>query len=81
MNTTAAPLFDAIVRIDRLPATGRELNVSLDEATREALAEALKINAVVRFEASLVVAPLRGGLRALDRGRAAAGDGSAGGRQ
>ena len=67
MNTTAAPLFDAIVRIDRLPATGRELNVSLDEATREALAEALKISAVERFEASLVVAPLRGGLRAQGR--------------
>ena len=67
MNTTAAPLFDAIVRIDRLPATGRELNVSLDEATREALAEALKITAVERFEASLVVVPLRGGLRAQGR--------------
>lgn len=62
-----APLFDAIVRIDRLPAAGRELTVSLDEPTRAALAEVLKISAIDRFEATLTVAPLRGGIRALGR--------------
>ena len=62
-----APLFDAIVRIDRLPATGRDLTVSLDEPTRTALAETLKISAINRFEATLTVAPLRGGIRALGR--------------
>lgn len=65
--TTEAPLFDAIVRIDRLPAKGRDLTVSLDEPTRAALAEALNISAVDAFEATLTVAPLRGGLRALGR--------------
>ena len=62
-----APLFDAIVRIDRLPATGRDLAVSLDEPTRAALAELLKISAIDSFEATLTVAPLRGGIRALGR--------------
>jgi hypothetical protein len=62
-----APLFDATVRIDRLPATGRDLTVSLDEPTRAALAEALSISTIDRFEATLTVAPLRGGIRALGR--------------
>ena len=62
-----APLFDAIVRIDRLPATGRDLTVSLDEPTRAALAEELKVSAIDSFEASLTVTPLRGGIRALGR--------------
>jgi hypothetical protein len=65
--TMSAPLFDAIVRIDRLPATGRDLTVSLDEPTRSALAEELKLGAVDAFEATLTVTPLRGGIRALGR--------------
>ena len=66
MNTES-PLFDAIVRIDRLPAGGRDLAVSLDEPTRAALAELLNISAVESFEATLTVSPLRGGIRALGR--------------
>lgn len=66
MNTDA-PLFDAVVRIDRLPATGREIKVSLDEPTRALLAKELKLSAVDSFEATLVVTPLRGGIRALGR--------------
>lgn len=62
-----SPLFDAIVRIDRLPATGRDLKVSLDAETRARLAEELKLTAVDSFEATLVVTPLRGGIRALGR--------------
>jgi uncharacterized metal-binding protein YceD (DUF177 family) len=62
-----SPLFDAVVRIDRLPATGREIKVSLDEPTRAALAMELKLSAIDSFEATLVVAPLRGGIRALGR--------------
>jgi hypothetical protein len=56
-----------VVRIDRLPAGGRSLEVSLDEATRASVAEALKLSALDRFEASLTVVPLRGGLRAQGR--------------
>jgi hypothetical protein len=62
-----SPLFDAIVRIDRLPATGRELKVALDEPTRAALSEELKVSAIDTFEAELTVTPLRGGIRALGR--------------
>ena len=62
-----APLFDATVRIDRLPATGREIRVVLDEPTRAALAEELKLAAIDSFEAELTVTPLRGGIRALGR--------------
>ena len=67
MKTAESPLFDAIVRIDRLPAAGRTLEVQLDEPTRTALAQSIKLSAVERFEANLVVAPLRGGLRAQGR--------------
>jgi uncharacterized metal-binding protein YceD (DUF177 family) len=65
--TAQTPLFDAIVRIDRLPATGRDLKVSLDEATRARVAEELRLTAVDSFEATLTVAPLRGGIRAQGR--------------
>lgn len=61
------PLFEAIIRIDRLPAGGRDLSVTLDEPTRAALAETLKISAVDSFSAQLSVVPLRGGLRAQGR--------------
>ena len=57
-------LFDAIVRIDRLPAAGRTLEVELDEPTRAKLAAELKLSAVEAFSAKLSVVPLRGGLRA-----------------
>ena len=67
MSTHEAPLFDAVVRIDRLPAGGRDLKVSLDEPTRAALAESLGLSAIEGFEASLVIVPLRGGIRAQGR--------------
>ena len=62
-----APLFDAVVRIDRLPATGRDLSVDLDEKARATLAEALRLSAVDSFSARLSVVPLRGGIRAQGR--------------
>ena len=65
--TDTAPLFDAIVRIDRLPAGGRDLKVSLNEPTRAKLAAELKLSAIDLFEATLIVAPLRGGIRAQGR--------------
>ncbi len=70
MTHKETPLLDAIVRIDRLPATGRAIKVAPDAATREALAALLKLTAVETFHAELTVAPLRGGLRAQGRLRA-----------
>ena len=67
MSRPEAPLFDAIVRIDRLPAAGRELDVALDADTRQALADELRLSAVELFEARLTVVPLRGGIRAQGR--------------
>lgn len=63
--STEQPIFDAIVRIDRLPSAGRSISVDADEATRAAIAERMNILSVERFVANLNVAPFRGGLRAL----------------
>lgn len=65
MSRADQPLFDAIVRIDKLPAAGRSVNVEADEATRAAIAAAMNILSVEHFSAKLTVTPLRGGLRAL----------------
>ncbi|MET0435957.1 MAG: DUF177 domain-containing protein [Devosia sp.] len=67
MKDQPAPLFDAIVRIDKLPTAGRSVSVDADEPTRARIAEELKLIAVERFVAELTVAPLRGGLRAQGR--------------
>ena len=67
MSSNDAPLFEASVRIDRLPAGGRDLKVSLDESTRADLAKTLKLTAVEVFDAVMTVVPLRGGLRAQGR--------------
>ena len=64
MTRHEEPLFNAIVRIDRLPAAGRTVEVELDESSREKLATELKLTAVDAFFAKLSVVPLRGGLRA-----------------
>lgn len=61
------PIFTAIVRIDRMPAAGRDVSVVLDDAARTALAESLKLSAVEMFESKVTVTPLRGGIRALGR--------------
>jgi len=58
------PIFDAVVRIDKLPSAGRSIAVDADAATRAEIAAAMNILSVERFEASLTIAPLRGGLRA-----------------
>jgi uncharacterized metal-binding protein YceD (DUF177 family) len=67
MKDQSTQLFDAIVRIDKLPTAGRSISVDADEATRTRLAEEMKLLAVERFVADLTVAPFRGGLRAQGR--------------
>ena len=64
MSEHQAPIFDAIVRIDKLPASGRSISVEANEAERAAIAEAMQIVSVERFAATLSIVPLRGGLRA-----------------
>ncbi len=65
MSRADTPIFDAIVRIDKLPSAGRSLAVDANEAERAAIAEAMNIVSVERFVANLTIAPIRGGLRAL----------------
>ncbi len=65
MSKVEAPIFDAIVRIDKLPSAGRSLSVNASETERTAIAEAMNILSVERFVANLTIAPIRGGLRAL----------------
>ncbi|UYN99965.1 MAG: DUF177 domain-containing protein [Devosia sp.] len=67
MSEKNAPLFDAVVRIDKLPASGRSVSIDADAATRAAIAEAMNILSVEQFVAKLTVVPLRGGLRAQGR--------------
>jgi uncharacterized metal-binding protein YceD (DUF177 family) len=67
MSHSEPPILDAIVRIDRLPASGRSVNVAPDAAKRAELAGILNIDAVEAFDAKLTVTPLRGGIRALGR--------------
>ena len=67
MSQTEVPIIDAIVRIDRLPASGRSIEVAPDAAARGELAKILNVEAVEAMQASLTVTPLRGGIRALGR--------------
>jgi uncharacterized metal-binding protein YceD (DUF177 family) len=61
------PILDAIIRFDRLPASGRELEVTPDAEALAALADILKISAVEAFHASLTAVKLRGGIRVQGR--------------
>lgn len=60
-------MFDALIRFDRLPAAGRDLDVSPDAEALVALAGLLKLSAVETFHASLTAAKLRGAIRVQGR--------------
>ena len=61
------PILDAVIRFDRLPASGRELEVAPDAAALAAMAQVLKVTAVESFHASLTAVKLRGGIRVQGR--------------
>ena len=60
-------LPDAAVRLDRLPAAGRELSIAADAGQRAAIAVRLGISAVERLDATITATPFRGGIRVLGR--------------
>jgi len=64
MSGPGEPIFDAVVRIDKLPAGGRSITVDANAEECAAIAEAMQIISVEQFRASLSIVPLRGGLRA-----------------
>lgn len=70
-ETSPAPVLDARVRVDNLPAGGRELDVVANEAGRIELTGRLKVTSIEHLQANLNVAPFRGGLRVTGQVRAA----------
>jgi uncharacterized metal-binding protein YceD (DUF177 family) len=66
-NHNEAPILDAVIRFDRLPAAGRELEVAPDAEALAAMAEILKITTLETFHASLTAVKLRGGIRVQGR--------------
>ncbi|KKB09236.1 YceD family protein [Devosia chinhatensis] len=65
MSHSPGPIFDAIVRIDKLPTGGRSVVVEANDVERAAIAAAMNILSVESFVSRLAVTPFRGGLRAL----------------
>lgn len=60
-------LNEASVRLDSMPATGRELHVVPSEQERAALARRLDITSVDRLEVTLHAVKFRGGMRVTGR--------------
>jgi uncharacterized metal-binding protein YceD (DUF177 family) len=57
------PLLDASLRVDHVPADGRELAVTADATQLQAIAARLQISAVDRLEARLRLVRFRGGVQ------------------
>jgi uncharacterized metal-binding protein YceD (DUF177 family) len=55
--------IDAVFRVDRVPAAGREITVAADAEERAGLAERLEVSAVEMLKADLTASRFRGGLR------------------
>jgi uncharacterized metal-binding protein YceD (DUF177 family) len=60
-------LFDATVRIDRLPAAGREVRLAPDAAERAAIAAFLELTELPALEVEMAATPFRGGIRVQGR--------------
>ena len=60
-------LADASVRLDAMPATGRDIELAPDPAERAVLAEALGVSSVDRLEVKLHAGKFRGGIRVTGR--------------
>jgi uncharacterized metal-binding protein YceD (DUF177 family) len=62
-----APVLDASIRMENLPAVGREIVVSATDEQKAAIAEQLKITAVEKLDAKLEAKRFRGGIQVLGR--------------
>jgi hypothetical protein len=60
-------LADASIRLDSMPANGRELNLIVDAAERLAVADELGVTAVEKLEAKLHAVRFKGGIRVTGR--------------
>ena len=59
------PVLDASIRMENLPATGREVIVAATAEQKVVLAEQLKITSVEKLDAKLNATRFRGGIRVL----------------
>ncbi|UJQ95646.1 YceD family protein [Mariluticola halotolerans] len=62
-NKKEAPIVDAAVRFDNLPARGRALEVKSTPEQRARMTERLNIESVEAFSAHLDLLPIRGGIQ------------------
>ena len=58
---------DASIRLDSMPAAGRDLNLVVDKPERDVLAETLDVVAIDRLEVKLHAVRFRGGIRVTGR--------------
>jgi uncharacterized metal-binding protein YceD (DUF177 family) len=56
-------LPDALVRLDQLPADGREISFVADAEQRQLIAERLELSSVEKLEVNARAVPFRGGIR------------------
>lgn len=61
------PILDAVIRIDRMPANGRDLTVNADAEALAAMAAQLRVTTVENFHAELTAVRFRGGIRVQGR--------------
>jgi len=67
MSRPSPLLPDAVVRVDQIPAAGRQVDVEADVEALERLAERLKVTAVERLSARVTATRFRGGVRVAGR--------------
>ena len=67
MTSSKTPLVDATIRIDRLPATGREIEVVPGVEALGTIAEQMSLAGLDRLHARLAAVPFRGGIRVQGR--------------
>lgn len=58
----AHPLLNAAIRLDKLPANGRALEISAGEEECVAIARRMQVDAVSQFSARVNARPLKGGV-------------------
>ncbi len=63
----AAPILDALIRIDHLPLEGRDIEIVATPSQLAVLTELMHVSSVERLQARLGAVPFRGGI--LVRGR------------
>ncbi|SDG70737.1 YceD family protein [Pelagibacterium luteolum] len=59
--------LDAVVKVDKIPPSGRVIIINSDDEQKKALADRLKVDVVEDFAAKVTVTRFRGGLRAEGR--------------